>query len=450
MEILVVLLAELLTPIVIPAGMGTIALLWCIIELPFMLLELIFTLIVEGSLETWKKRRLARRQSLDALPEEKICVESKEIKTDEKAIPAESSPPESDPVQPVPAKRKRHLAFRIAQWGAVTCVAVLLFLLVLVTVVNAFFFESILRYSLRNAESRTKISVDFDKASGSLWTGRVKLDNVVIRRPKHSISQFDLKGETVELDLSVTKLLRWSFVFESVRISGFEGKWEQVGKSVQLKPRRNFRIDRLTMEDIRFDYVDRTAEKPFQATLVLDSLESAPLRSNLAMFDVLFRTKAAGNVNGIPFVIDSEKGKHFFRMNDVPIRLFSPYVGLFEWFDSGNVDILVENRFEEKNVTMHWSLTFRDFHARAPEGTPLKVKAAMLPLTGYLNNKSQRLPLEFELEKGENEFRFKSSTELSDSVRTVLGDKIMDGLKKIMDRFKKDDDKGRNHGVTPS
>lgn len=440
MEILVVLLAELLTPIVIPAGMGAFALLWCIIELPFMLLEMILTLIIDGSLDAWNKRRQARSQQGSTLSVEEKTIKNEETDPEEKIPPVEPTPARSESVIPISPKRKRHLIFRFAQWGAVACVAILLLLILTVTIVNAFFFESLLRYSIRNTESRTKISVDFDKASGSLWTGKVKLDNIAVRRLKHPTSQFDLKGKTVELDLSVIKMLRWSFVFESVNISGFEGTWEQVGKSVQLKPRRNFRIERLTMDAVQFEFIDRTQEKPFQATLVIDSMESTPLRSNMAMFDLMFRSRAKGTVNKLPFVVDSEKGKHYFRMEQVPIRLFSPYIGVLDWFETGNVDILIEDAFEGKDVKIQWSLVFHDFHVKAPEGTSLKVKAAMLPLTGLMNRKSERLPLEFELLMKENDFRFKSSTEMSDFVRTVTGDKIMDGIKKIKDRFKKEDD----------
>jgi len=118
-------------------------------------------------------------------------------------------------------------------------------------------------------------------------------------------------------------------------------------------------------------------------------------------------------------------------MNDVPVDLLAHHVGTLDWFDEGKVDLLIEDTFDGNDVSMHWNLVFHDFLVKAPEGTPLKVKTAMLPLVAFLNLKSKRLPLEFDLQLKENEFRFKSTTELNDVARLVLGDKIMDGLKKL-------------------
>lgn len=340
-------------------------------------------------------------------------------------------------------KRVKSLWHKIAIRGTIVCSAILLLIVLTAVIANAFFFESVMRFALRQVDKRTDIAIEFDKAGGSFWTGQVCLDGVSVKRQGHPTSCFDLKGESVELDLSVSELFRWSVVFESVKVSGFDGTWEQVGKADKLKPKRKFRIDRLLMDDVQLEFTDRTREKgPFLATIKLDTLESSPLRSHWAVFDVLFRSRGIGSVNQVPFVINSESGKHSFRMNDVPVELLANYVGTLDWFETGKVDLLIEDKIGDGEIAMHWSLTFHDFKVKAPEGTNLKVRTAAMPLVAFLNLKSKRLPLEFDLQMKENEFRFKSTTELNDVARIVLGDKIMDGLKKIMDRFKKDDDEG--------
>jgi hypothetical protein len=302
-------------------------------------------------------------------------------------------------------------------------------------IVNTFFFASAVRFALGQVENRTNIAISFDTAEGNLWAGKVRLNGVTVTRREHPASLFDLKGESVDVHISLAALLRWSVVFESVHISKFSGTWEQNGKAGPLKPRRNFQINRLLLDDIQLDFTDRTLETgPLHAVLCLDTLEAVPLRSQWAMFDVLFRSRIRGSVNDVPFVVDSEKGRHFCRFDEVPIEIFAHYVGIFQWFDKGKVDLLIEDTFDGGEITLRWSLVFHDFHARIPEGSPFKAKAAALPLITFLNIKSKRLPLELEFQLQENEFRFRSSTELSDMARIILGDKIMDTFQRLKDK----------------
>ncbi|MDR2704546.1 MAG: hypothetical protein LBC02_02090 [Planctomycetaceae bacterium] len=441
MEILIIILAELLTPILIPISTLIFGLVVLVIEIPFLILEAIFEpvftfllgLISKKYAEVWKSRRKEQH-----VPPPEIS----ELNETEIAEPISSELSTPIPQTEKISKKKKTFWHKVAVWSVVICSAFLVLFLAGITIANAFFFESLFRFSLRQAENRTNIAVTFDKVEGSFWTGNIQLNNVTVSRQNHKISNFDLRGEEVEIDLSMSHLLCWSFVFESVKISGFKGTWEQIGKSDKLKPRRSFRIDHFSMNDIQLNFMDRTLEKgQFQTMIKLDTMESVPLRSNWAVFDILFRSRGRGSINDIPFIVDSEKGKHFYRINDLPIEFFAPYVGMLDWFDKGKIDLLIENKLGSNEVAMHWSLIVHDFHARVPEGTNPKIKTVALPLVIFLNLKSKRLPFEFDLQMKENEFHFKSSTELSDVARIILGNKIMDALKKLKEHFPKNDDK---------
>lgn len=245
-----------------------------------------------------------------------------------------------------------------------------------ITIANAFFFESVLKFALKQVERRTNIAIRFEKAEGSLWSGRLYLKNLSVARQDHPCSRFEIEGDHVEVRLSVTKLFFGSNELQTVRITGFRGTWEQVGKAEKLKPRRLFRIDRLVLEDVQLDFADHTRGKNvFEAKINIDYLESSPLRSQWAVFDVLFRSNATGKINGVPFEIDSEKGRHFFRMEDVPIRLFSAYFDLLRWCDEGKVDLLIDNTFAGDEFVMRWSVVFREIHAKVPDEADLKTKA---------------------------------------------------------------------------
>ncbi|MDR1485671.1 MAG: hypothetical protein LBT09_12730 [Planctomycetaceae bacterium] len=438
MEILIITLGELLTAILIPIStlmLGSVLLIFQLISLIAeaiwgMVIMFFLSLISKKHADDWK----ARRKKLLVSP-----AENSEPKETEIAESVVSDSPTAIPQTNKIAKKKKTVWRKIVVWGVAVCSVLIMLFLAGITIANIFFFESLVRFSLRQAESRTNIAIKFDKAKGSFWTGNIQLNGVTVSRQNHKISNLEFKGETVEIDLSMSHLLGWSFVFESVKIAGFKGTWEQVGKRTNLKPRKNFRIDRLSMNDIQLNFTDRTlAKEPFQTVIKLDTIESMPLRSNLAVFDVLFRSRGRGSINDIPFVVDSEKGKHFYRMNDLPIEFFAKFAGgMLDWFDKGKIDLLIEDKLSNGEVSIHWNVTLHDFHVKVPEGTNIKVKAATLPLVLFLNHESKRLPLDFDLRITEDEFHFKSSTELNDLARNILGDKIANALKEIKERLTK-------------
>jgi hypothetical protein len=400
-------------------------------EIVFMILEMVLVPLLELFCKSLADTLKSRRKTSE-LP--KVSELEKDTKPISSELPA--SIPQTEKV----SKKKKMFRHQVAVWSAAVCSVFLVLFFIGVTVANTFFFESSLRFSLRQIKNRTNIAITFDKAEGNFWTGKIQLNNVSVLRQNHKISEFDLQGNNIELDLSMVNLLRWSFVFESVKISGFKGTWEQVGKSDKLKPRKNFRIDRLSMEDIQIDFTDHTLEKePFKTVIKLDNMESVPLRSHWAMFDILFRSRGHGSVNGIPFKVDSEKGKHFCSADNLPVEFLAHYLRIFDWFDNGKVDLLIEDKVDKGEVVIHWSLILHDFHAKVPEEANLKIKAAALPLVTFLNLKSKHLPLEFELRIKEKEFQFQSTTELNDLVRVLLNIKIGDALKKFKDKSKKDE-----------
>ena len=417
MELLIMALGEMIVTMMMAVILLVINATVAIISLVFFVLEACFCFFIG----TRKAVALSSLQTNRAA-ESTTGVDS-ETETSPKKLP-----------------KKKTRIHNIAVWIGSICLSLLIIGLCIVAVLNAFFFESTTRFILRQVEARTKIAITFEKAEGNLWSGRLHLRNFTVSRKEHHVSCFDLAGKSLDLDISATSLLSQDVLIESLAVSSVHGSWEQVGRSDSLKSRRTFHITHLAFNDVQLEFTDKTRGKaPFHARLQLQHLESSPLRSDWAMFDLFFRSRGTGTVNGVLFTLNSKEGKHFFVMNDMPVDLLKYSMkGTFDWFETGRVDLKMDNRFEHDGIDVSLGMVFHDFHVEVPEDASLKIRAMTLPLVAFMNSKSERLPLELELQLQEDQFRLNSADDLNDFAQIVLGEKIMDQLKKLGDFLSKD------------
>ena len=321
--------------------------------------------------------------------------------------------------------------------------AILVVFLATVYVANRWYFEPVTRWSLGHLEKRAGIKVDFAEVTGSFWTGKFDFRRLTARRAEHEKSRFDLSIDSLALNVSMWDLAWRKVVFDSLAIGGVRGEWEQVSRSDKLKPRRFFRLNMFSVDDATIRYTNRAiGPQPFAVNLRIDTLRSPHLGSDWFLYDLLFHTNLAGAVDDTRFRImtSGELGEQFENIwicDGLPIPLVAQVVGTpLDWFEKGDIDVHVENRFRfasggDHEALMRWSIVFRDFHARAPEGSSLKARAVAKPLLFFVNRKSERLDLSFEWMLNKNEFRYASSADLGDLVRAALGRKTLETLKKL-------------------
>ncbi len=434
MEILVLALGELLIG---PMIFGVTVLTSGLAALVSLVLRLVFLpaeIAVEAAVGQATKKRTTTNEDEQAAPREVVI----------------------DPVvlerERAELKRRRARQRKVAFWiGGIGAAAFGLTFAALFAA-NALFFPQTLRLALGYVRWKTEIAVEFDRASGNLWTGSVRLEGVTVRRPAHPTCRFDLRADRLEIDLSYWSLYSpqgWfdATVFETVNIEKMHGTWEQFGPTRQPTPlaeaeppkkngktarkRKHFRIDRLEMTDIRLDFTDHARpDDPLHVELVIERLDSKPLRSYLALFDVLFRSNLHGTVGGVFYRFEKRDGETRWVCDDLPVAILASYFGKpFDWFEKGAVDILVENRWKG-GLTMNWSLVFRDFHVAAPPGTDMKTKLTLAPLLFYMNTHDKRLPLEFELNLKKDDNRFDSSPHWREFARIVIGKELYEAIAK--------------------
>lgn len=335
---------------------------------------------------------------------------------------------------------------RLARLIALTLAALAGLVVALVLVINFFFFEYSVRFVLGKVESRTAIVTDCEEVDGFLLFGQVSLVNCSIRRPIHPSSTFELVVAEVDVDLRITSMLGTA-TLDTARVVGLSG-WIQADRNQAAgetggdkeRPRREFEIKNLLVSDVRLKLSGINPDgNRFDVPIGIDRLEVEPLRSRLALFDLLFRSNAAGTLDGAPFQLSSSgmpDGRQTeWRAEKVPIASFGSMTGgILSWFSSGSVNIYVDDEWQRSDTTtidMDWRLRFSDIEVAPPPGTGAVTRFVTAPLTRYVNSFDGDFPLEFAMVLNENQFEYQSSLaaagvwsavgEAADNAMSVIG-----------------------------
>lgn len=343
-------------------------------------------------------------------------------------------------------------------------------------VANQFFFANSVRFVFNVLEDNAGIETRCEQIDGSVFAGQLSLNTCRIVRSGHPSTNFDLELDDVRLDLKVTSLFGTAEI-ETAYVSGLTGTVDKPrlqdtssSNADAEKPRRPFVIQDLRIQDITIDLSGYNKDGGrFELPVTIDSASSAPLRSKLALFDILFRSNASGTIAGAEFEIktsgESIGRKTVWRAADVPVAQFGAMTGgVLSWFHTGVVDLHVEDQWSrdgQLDIEMDWKLGFRDIKVKAPETAGVVTKLAAGPITDYVNSQGGEFPFEFQMTVNEDQFEYKSSlvaaglwTAVGDSIKNVLkgfghdlkatgaetGEKLKEGAKNIIDRFRKPKD----------
>ena len=281
------------------------------------------------------------------------------------------------------AKPRRGQTNRAARGVAVAlgCVAAVIF--AALWIVNSFYFDSTVRYVFDAAEKRTGVVTACDAIDGSLFAGRIELTDCSLQRSSHPNTTFELAVDRVALDLRMSSLLGTAHI-DSAAVDGLSG-WIRGGprqastgeESQSEKPRRAFEIGELSIARTNIDLAGVNRDgMPFELDIEIEHLSSAPLRSRLAFFDILFRSNAAGSIAGAPFSIsmsEIEDGRQTaWRASNVPVASFGALAGgSLAWFRDGTVDIAIDDRWQRGDsldIDLDWRLAFSRHQGRSTAG----------------------------------------------------------------------------------
>lgn len=283
--------------------------------------------------------------------------------------------------------------------------------------------EPILRWSLAKLEPKSGIRVTFGKATGGLLSGQFVLHQVRAVREQHPESNFDLSASQVTARCSLWKMIGSNLAIDGLRIDQVSGTYHRSGPAKASGPQeavaelqrraRQLRIGELQLLEATVTYTDSTvAGAPVQIGLVIDSLECAPVRTAQAPFDLIFRSNAAGTVEGRPFLIQTTQSaggtRTEWQATGLPIALVRTYLeGPFRWLQSGECDVSIVQLMPQDGrlpVILETHLILRDIRPGVPADTKPGVAIAAQLLISQLKNLPKEKDIGFTLKLDPKKF----------------------------------------------
>jgi len=259
----------------------------------------------------------------------------------------------NEPTKPAPVKGK-----------GCSCLTALtlLFVLVFLAVGAVLIFPApILRLALPYVETKTGIAVTFEKAQfafGSLTNkgadvGSLTINGLTVKRQKQHADNFDLKIEKVEVSLMPSGI---------VQVSGLRGIYERIdnqsidegGHREDTTASKKTFINALMLQDAEVDFIDRTLEKPFQATVKVEQF--AALNTGSSTLFEPYACLGNGQISSATFAIMQQDDRPRITLSEIPFGLLSPYAPVLDdIFVSGGMNILVVDLSDEaqKKIRVH-------------------------------------------------------------------------------------------------
>lgn len=313
---------------------------------------------------------------------------------------------------------------------ATVCIAAVL-------VANFFFFEASLRWGIDRISS-SDIELNFEAVTGNLITGSIALEGITARNQTGTESDFDFQAGLIQVEWRALELLGRERRIREIRVeevrgtldrhsvaNASEGSESTSASTKTIQKSKPLRIDSLQIRSIKLTYTDHMAEVPTPLEIEVDHLTSEPLRSNLAILDVFFRSNASGSIAGVEFLIETaELGEGRvarWKTSEIPLTTLGSLMGQpFRWFTSGTATIDVEDQWElgERNrIDMDWNLRLENSEISIPRGESSFVTRGV---EQYFARSTEPMEFTFSLQLSEEDLQWAASPDAAGLNRALL------------------------------
>jgi hypothetical protein len=326
----------------------------------------------------------------------------------------------------------------------------LLLLATALVLVDLVFFEALVNVVLGSIDDRDDLEVGHAHAEGSFILGRIEIDHLELSGTRGDLddpsARFELDIQKLVIDIDTAALLTFDFAVEELALDGVRGSYDRLRRvepeqpREQPEPSREFRVDRLHIGALDLAVRDHTGTTPRELELELVELDVGPLRSDLAAFDMLYRSRGRGSVAGIEFEMASQDVDGVPQMTlevlDMPLdELGAPLERAAGVRAGGRADLSLVNRYhrdaDPAEVEIDVTVTLREFELHAGERATIGTKV-MLELAGRaLGQLGNHFPFAFEVRITEAELAGSRSMSesglgerLSDAIATALRDEL--------------------------
>lgn len=304
-----------------------------------------------------------------------------------------------------------------------------------VFIANSLYFEPILRWVFADVGNRTGYHVTFEQAEGSLIAGRLSLTAARIQRDGGEGVGADLTIEQLAIGIRVPSLFSRHVVLDQLSVSGVSG-WVSRGvrdgdgaATASQTRRRTFTAEDLALEDVRLDVLASGGQT---YRIEIAQARSQPFRSQLAVFDLFFRSNLEAEFDGIPLKVETATTSERTRTTQwafegVPVQTLAALTDRapFRWLTGGTVSSWVNDEWslDDTAIDMDWRVVFDGVAASPPPGTGVTEQIAARALGSMLARKGGDADIAFTLSLDEDGLARNGSADLS-----ALYEALRDGI----------------------
>lgn len=323
-------------------------------------------------------------------------------------------------------------------------------------VVDLFFFEPLVNVVLGSVDDREDLDLRFAHAEGSFILGRIELEQLELAGTRGELAdpsaRFALHIDSLVIDIDTAALLALDLAVEELALDGVQGSYDRLRRSEreparprERGPAREFRVDRFHVGSLALTLRDHVGGQLRELPLELVELDIGPLRSDLAAFDLLYRSRGSGAIAGIAFEMAAHEldgvPQLTLDVHDIPLdELGAPLERAAGVRAAGKADLHMVNRYHadagEPELELDVTMTLRELDIRSGERATLGTKL-MLELAGKaLARLGPSFPVAFEVRIAERELA--GARNFADSgVAERVGDAIATALRDELQRAAK-------------
>lgn len=276
-----------------------------------------------------------------------------------------------------------------------TLTGVLGFVLTALIFVDLFLYEPGLRLLLDQVERASGVDVCFERGRGNLFTGVVHLEGVTVRH--RNGADVALTIDRLDIDIAMLRVFADEVPISELQLHGVRGALvRNKTQGTGHPPGRGFVIERLVVDDLAIDFEDLAGGPVRVLPLAIDHLEISPLRSRLAVVDLLCHTRAAGRARGSEFSADAGG----WKVGGIALGGQGPRLGpVSKWIRGGALDVAVACRDAAADpLVLGITVGVAGFQL-VPPGEPGRRTIAQ-KLAAAFSSLGPRIDLDLELEIG--------------------------------------------------
>ncbi len=355
---------------------------------------------------------------------------------------------------PAPVRQKRRPFWRYVLLVPLVVVLAGLFVL------NQFYFGPTVRWAVDRVANVTGYTIALGTVEGDLWSGQLTLGDLHLVGQTANGTAADVTVGRLEADLAVLSLLTPNVRLDRLLAADVDVAVQRVASppSSADAPRKDHGGRRFTVELLDVTNAVMQVEQPDGAThaLEIETARVAPLRSNWAPFDLLFRSNLEASFDGADLRVSTVKiagdGRRtelaLDRMDLTTLSAFTDAAPI-RWFADGTISARMQDEWRRDDIAIDtgWEIQLRD--AEIGLGNVRGVGEAVLAraLAEVVDARDGDVELAFRLQLDEDGFRDSASGDL-----TAWWDAMINGVAQAVAAMEPtaeaDETEGRLRGFT--